>query len=57
MTRTQKPEAQRLADTVERFNAGVHSQAIAEEYSAAARELQIARAIEAAHDITQEKQG
>lgn len=36
---TQQPEALRLADIVERLNVGVHSQAIAEEYSAAAREL------------------
>ena len=35
----QQPEALRLADIVERLNVGVHSQAIAEEYSAAAREL------------------
>ena len=39
MTTTQQPEALRLADIVERLNVGVHSQAIAEEYSAAAREL------------------
>ena len=38
-TSTEQPEAQRLADIVERLNVGVHSQAIAEEYSAAAREL------------------
>ena len=36
---TQQPEALRLADIVERLNVGVHSQAIAEEYSAAAKEL------------------
>lgn len=36
---TQQPEALRLADIVERLNVGVHSQAIAEEYTAAAREL------------------
>ena len=36
---TEQPEALRLADIVERLNVGVHSQAIAEEYSAAAREL------------------
>lgn len=34
-----QPEALRLANAVERLNAGVHSQAIVEEYSAAAREL------------------
>ena len=38
-TSTEQPEALRLADIVERLNVGVHSQAIAEEYSAAAREL------------------
>ena len=38
-TSTEQPEALRLADIVERLNVGVHSQAIAEEYSAAAAEL------------------
>ena len=37
-TQTQ-PEALRLAETLDRLNAGVHSQAIVEEYSAAAAEL------------------
>lgn len=43
-----QPEALRLANAVERLNAGVHSQAIVEEYSAAARELrrQHARIVE-----------
>lgn len=35
----QQPEALRLADAIERYNAGVHSQAIVEEYSKAAAEL------------------
>jgi len=35
----QQSEALRLADIVERLNVGVHSQAIVEEYSTAAREL------------------
>lgn len=39
MNTKQQPEALRLADTVERYNAGVHSQAIVEDYAAAAREL------------------
>jgi hypothetical protein len=39
LTSTEQPEALRLADIVERLNVGVHSQAIAEEYSSAAREL------------------
>lgn len=38
-TSTEQAVALRLADIVERLNVGVHSQAIAEEYSAAAREL------------------
>lgn len=43
-----QPEALRLADVVERLNSGVHSQAILEEYSAAASELrrQHARIVE-----------
>ena len=35
----EKPEALRLADAIGRYNAGVHSQAIVEEYSKAAAEL------------------
>ena len=35
----QQSDALRLADIVERLNVGVHSQAIVEEYSTAAREL------------------
>ena len=34
-----QPEALRIADAVERYNAGVHSQAIYEDYSRAAAEL------------------
>jgi hypothetical protein len=35
----EQPEALRLADMIERYNAGVHSQAIVEDYSRAADEL------------------
>lgn len=34
-----QPEALRLADLIERYNSGVHSQAIFEDYSKAAAEL------------------
>jgi chromosome segregation ATPase len=37
--RAQQPEALRLADLIERYNSGVHSQAIVEDYSKAAAEL------------------
>ena len=36
---TTQPEALRLADAIEQYNAGVHSQAIYEDYSKAAAEL------------------
>ena len=39
MNTKQQPEALRLAALVERYNAGVYSQAIYEDYAAAAREL------------------
>ena len=39
MRKNQQSEALRLADIVDRLNVGVHSQAIFEDYSAAAREL------------------
>ena len=48
MKETKQPEALRLADAVERYNAGVHSQAIFEDYSKAAAELR--RLFELAHD-------
>lgn len=35
----EKSKAQRLAEMIERYNAGVHSQAIAEDYTRAAAEL------------------
>lgn len=40
MTNKQMPEALRLAAMIKRYNAGVHSQAIAEDYAAAAFELE-----------------
>lgn len=39
MTHEKMPEALRLAEMIKRYNAGVHSQAIAEDYAAAACEL------------------
>ena len=36
---SQQPEALRLADLIERYNSGVHSQAIVEDYCKAAAEL------------------
>lgn len=40
MTHEKMPEALRLAEMIKRYNAGVHSQAIAEDYAAAACELE-----------------
>ena len=39
MTDTKQPEALRLADMIERYNSGVHSQAIVEDYCKASAEL------------------
>lgn len=37
--RQHRPEARRLVDLIERYNSGVHSQAIVEDYCKAAAEL------------------